>query len=198
MLDTLFFEVVWRLLTTYSIRQFPPHFPSRASPCAITFQLDSTYVEFAWTNEGKPFTNLRESKTIPPSPNRGVTALLTCPLPNFGVCIDSVLVLHIMDCKGIRRWGSPPIWISNRVSYKSAPSNSTVTKGHTPQYDTNTRAEGNIKHRMTSLMMVVAATTGTCWNVVWLYKNLFLKSLCNAYCWNSFYITNQMTGNKKR
>jgi hypothetical protein len=34
--------VVWRVLSTHSIRQFPLHFPSRASPCAITFQLDST------------------------------------------------------------------------------------------------------------------------------------------------------------
>jgi len=29
-------------LATHSIRQFPLHFPSRASPCAITFQLEST------------------------------------------------------------------------------------------------------------------------------------------------------------
>jgi hypothetical protein len=35
-------EVVWRVLATHSIRQFPLHFPFRASPCAITFQLDST------------------------------------------------------------------------------------------------------------------------------------------------------------
>jgi hypothetical protein len=35
-------EVVWRVLATNSIRQFPLHFPSRGSPCAITFQLDST------------------------------------------------------------------------------------------------------------------------------------------------------------
>jgi len=35
-------EVVWRVLETHSIRQFPLHFPSRASPCAITFQLEST------------------------------------------------------------------------------------------------------------------------------------------------------------
>jgi hypothetical protein len=28
-------EVVWRVLATHSIRQFPLHFPSRASPCAI-------------------------------------------------------------------------------------------------------------------------------------------------------------------
>jgi len=41
MLDTPCSEVVWRVLTTHSIRQFPLHFPSSASPCAITFQLDS-------------------------------------------------------------------------------------------------------------------------------------------------------------
>jgi hypothetical protein len=42
MLDTPCSEVVWRVLATHSIRQFPLHFPSRASPCDITFQLDST------------------------------------------------------------------------------------------------------------------------------------------------------------
>jgi hypothetical protein len=44
MLDTPRCEVVWRVLATHSIRQFPLHFSSRASPCAITFQLDSTFV----------------------------------------------------------------------------------------------------------------------------------------------------------
>jgi hypothetical protein len=42
MLDTPRSEVVWRILATHSIRQFLLQFPSRASPCAITFQLDST------------------------------------------------------------------------------------------------------------------------------------------------------------
>jgi hypothetical protein len=42
MLDTPCSEVVWRVLDTHSIRQFPLHFPSHASPCAITFQLEST------------------------------------------------------------------------------------------------------------------------------------------------------------
>ena len=42
MLDTPCSKVVWRVLATHSIRQFPLHFPTRASPCAITFQLDST------------------------------------------------------------------------------------------------------------------------------------------------------------
>ena len=45
MLDTTCSEVVWRVLATHSIRQFPLHFPSRASPCAITFQLESTGVK---------------------------------------------------------------------------------------------------------------------------------------------------------
>jgi hypothetical protein len=43
MLDTPCSEVVWRVLATHSILQFPLHFPSRASPCAITFQLDSPH-----------------------------------------------------------------------------------------------------------------------------------------------------------
>ena len=42
MLDTPCSEVVWRVLATHSIRQFPLHFSSCASPCAITFQLDCT------------------------------------------------------------------------------------------------------------------------------------------------------------
>ena len=41
MLDTPCSEVVWRVLVTHSIRQLPLHFSSRASPCAITFQLES-------------------------------------------------------------------------------------------------------------------------------------------------------------
>ena len=44
MLHTPRSEVVWRVLATHSIRQFPLHFPSRASPCAITFQLESTLI----------------------------------------------------------------------------------------------------------------------------------------------------------
>jgi hypothetical protein len=42
MLDTPCSEIVWRVLATDSIRQFPFHFPSLASPCTITFQLDCT------------------------------------------------------------------------------------------------------------------------------------------------------------
>jgi len=41
MLDTPCSEAVWRVMATHCIRQFPLHFPSCASPCAITFQLES-------------------------------------------------------------------------------------------------------------------------------------------------------------
>ena len=41
-LDTPCSEVVWRVLATHSIHQFPLHFPSRVSPCAIIFQPEST------------------------------------------------------------------------------------------------------------------------------------------------------------
>jgi hypothetical protein len=42
MLDTPCYAVVRRVLATHFIRQFPLHFPSRASPSAVRFQLDST------------------------------------------------------------------------------------------------------------------------------------------------------------
>ena len=42
MMDKPCYEVVWRVLATHSFRQFPLHFPSRASPRAGTFQLEST------------------------------------------------------------------------------------------------------------------------------------------------------------
>ena len=41
-LDTPCSEVVWRVLATHSIHQFPLNFSSCVSLCAITFQLDST------------------------------------------------------------------------------------------------------------------------------------------------------------
>ena len=41
MLDTPCSEVVRSVLAIHSIRQFPLHFASRVSPCAITFQLES-------------------------------------------------------------------------------------------------------------------------------------------------------------
>jgi hypothetical protein len=54
MLGTTCSEVVRRVLATYSIRQFSLHLPSRASPLAITFQLESTpYIYNNWYSQLK-------------------------------------------------------------------------------------------------------------------------------------------------
>jgi hypothetical protein len=53
-------EVVGRVLAIHSIRQFPLHFPSRASPCAITFQLDSNSL---WNGPSTRFCHILGSKT---------------------------------------------------------------------------------------------------------------------------------------
>jgi len=63
MLDIPCSEVVWRVLATHSIRQFSLHFPSRASPCAITFQLTSTN---PWRNTiNQVHTNNRTHSPLP-------------------------------------------------------------------------------------------------------------------------------------
>ena len=53
MLDTPCPKVVWRVLTTHSIRQFTLHFPTHASLCAITYQLDSTLAQYYFTYRSK-------------------------------------------------------------------------------------------------------------------------------------------------
>jgi hypothetical protein len=60
MLDTPCSVVVCRVLATHSIRQFSLHFPSRASPCAITFQLDSSIL----VQRLKWFTSLGRGKSF--------------------------------------------------------------------------------------------------------------------------------------
>jgi hypothetical protein len=60
MLDTPCSEVVWRVLSTHSIRHFPLHFSSRASSCAITFQLDSIYCQFPEEEVNFKFQRVKE------------------------------------------------------------------------------------------------------------------------------------------
>jgi len=73
MLETPCSEVVWRVLATCSIRQFPLHFPTRASPCAITFQLESTDERRAIPGRASTSFTPRRSPAITHS-----TALLCC------------------------------------------------------------------------------------------------------------------------
>jgi len=75
MLDTPCSEVVCRVLATHSIRQFPLYFPSRASPCAVTFQLDSNTVRTYG-----PFVTVSAAR---------YTVYTGCPgrnVPDFGEC----------------------------------------------------------------------------------------------------------------
>jgi len=62
MLDTPCSEVECRRLATHSTRMFPLHFPYRASPCAIRFQL-SFYQRYVEKEEIK-VTNMRLKKSV--------------------------------------------------------------------------------------------------------------------------------------
>jgi hypothetical protein len=62
MLDIPRSEVVWRILATHYIRQFPLHLPSGASLCATTFQLDSTNLQGTETDQSFPYND--EFKTL--------------------------------------------------------------------------------------------------------------------------------------
>jgi hypothetical protein len=77
MLDTPCTEVVWRVLATHSIRQFPLHFPSRASPCAMTFQLYCTCLYFALCH-GPPLTLYLLFFTVHISPVHPNPSTCTC------------------------------------------------------------------------------------------------------------------------
>ena len=67
MLVTPCSEVVWRVLATHAIRQFPLHFPSRVSPCAITFQLDSTHFSITSVSGRSYLTSLLLFLELPSS-----------------------------------------------------------------------------------------------------------------------------------
>jgi len=85
MLNTPCSEVVWRVLATHSIRQFSPHFPSRASPCAITFQLESNWKH---AKNNMSYTNVLLASVSQPSPpqNSGIQQVATA--------VARLMILH--------------------------------------------------------------------------------------------------------
>ena len=64
MLDTSCSEVVWRVLATHSIRQFFLHFPTRASPCTVTWTLLIPTIGTRWVSVVK-FTLRGKYPSIP-------------------------------------------------------------------------------------------------------------------------------------
>jgi len=111
MLDTPCSEVVWRVLATYSIRQFSLLFPSRASPCAITFQLEST--TNVWGSQMK--TRIQNgSAVIPDKLTRtvnltGYDTHVTWTCGTVKPC--SILTTKIRPC-GQLAWLQFPCWQS--------------------------------------------------------------------------------------
>jgi hypothetical protein len=89
MLDTPRSEEVWRVLATHSICQFPLHFPSRASPCAITFQLASTNSSAPVPPiANSPLHDARNAFPSPPPPHS--------PHPPAGIILWSVDCLFVL------------------------------------------------------------------------------------------------------
>ena len=94
MLDTPCSEVEWRVLATHSIRQFPLHCPSRASPCAITFQLESvTALDFCLWGSNAGYTVFRGSVKStgyplhsPVSPSLSLPCVTVCHHISTRVC----------------------------------------------------------------------------------------------------------------
>ena len=76
MLTTPCSEVVWRVLATHSIRQFPLHFPSCGSPCVIIFQQDST----THLTTAEIFVQIRIGATW----NKNQTSIIRSPWLSFG------------------------------------------------------------------------------------------------------------------
>ena len=96
-----------RVLATHSIHQFPLHFPSRASPCAITFQLDSNNIARGG--------DLPEEEEILPK-SRGGSGILTYILGilMFGYTVVLVVLAERAACINgdifMLIWGA--VWLS--------------------------------------------------------------------------------------
>ena len=99
------------MLATHSIRLFSLHFPSRASPCAITFQLDSNagYTMFRGTAQEYwlptpfacfPFTSLLVRYRVPSRFNWTLLGLRishqyhTAAQTISYCCTDNIILLH--------------------------------------------------------------------------------------------------------
>ena len=104
MLDKPCSEVVWRVLVTHPIRRFPIHFPFRASPCAITSQLESTY-------------NACLVRGLSP-PRHMPEGYLK--ISNKGLSMSEAAVLFLLRMLPSGMWG-PVFWCINAVVQEQCP-----------------------------------------------------------------------------
>jgi hypothetical protein len=114
-LDTPCSGVVWRVLATHSIHQFSLHFPSRASPCAITFQLYSTNLNI------KQQKQCRYNVTF--CPVRLTTAAMVGSNTSTPFCrwypwsCEQCKKCSVLPCKCNNRFPSHPCQATKFVSY---------------------------------------------------------------------------------
>jgi hypothetical protein len=87
MLATPCSKIVRRVMATHSIRQFALHFPSRASPSAIIFQLDSNarYTIFGGSVKGNGYP--LHSPVSPNSPSRASPCAITFQLDSTSLAV---------------------------------------------------------------------------------------------------------------
>jgi len=92
-------------MDTHSIRQVPLHFPSRASPCAITFQLDSNagYTTFRGSVKGTGYP-----LHSPGAPSLSLPCVTLCHHVSNGLykstvrpgnTDDTIISLHVVTTK---------------------------------------------------------------------------------------------------
>ena len=120
MLDTPRSEVVWRVLATYSISQFPLHFPSRTSPCAITFQLASiagyTMFRVSVKSTGYPLHR-------PVSPSLPLPCVTVCHHISAGVYLLMIGLDTPETCRSSRyilRISCASSWFFYKLFYRDA------------------------------------------------------------------------------
>jgi len=98
------------ILATHSIRQFPLHFPSLESPCAITFQLESTIRPDSQSGKSEEEENLLTLPLIVPW-------FLGCPNRNL-VIISTTLSCHRLRMKKDNEFSKH--WPSSDIMFSSA------------------------------------------------------------------------------
>jgi len=106
MMDKPCSEVVRRVLATHSIRQFPLRFPSRASPCCITFQLVSNNLRVTPRGSRKKPNAVR-------SP--------TCRLSTSDVNSHMPCCVHAVLCRGLslsERHGRSTAWAWHGMAWQ--------------------------------------------------------------------------------
>ena len=121
-----------RVLATHSVRQFPLHFPSRASPCAIGFQRHSTKKAQLWPAPRVGLLRSREEALQ----NEMVDNISPAELNHaFITHIGDEFVLGLRRIPSVHGEDAPvPLWsCRNLTNFSETPVSSTRLQGVTSE-----------------------------------------------------------------